>query len=317
MALIRFSRRLNRGAASNVDDGHALERDRGSDNPESKWSTIDTDSIGADPVSASSIDTDLRGSSRNFESGETSSYFDPDTTESSLGPSPSPSESTSSSSIRGEPADLVRRTKSLPDLRASRQNSVPAARRLPPLQWIPRRMSLDADRDAVFSWPGHLVLGYSEDGIHTCSHCQEVNIDLRIQGSRFNPRTWWRKSVQRSLGVTYRQARRAVFEGCQFPLSIGEHKDPYITLDPRLHIKDMSRSRHWYFRVPDDMLDRPGTCQFDGNLRSRKNGYGFHTLRLGDCFEQTWRTMQGDFWSMPNLNGTQLPHLITRQLNST
>lgn len=310
MALIRFSRRLNRGAASNVDDGHALERDGASDNPESGWSTSDADSIGTDPVSASPIDTDLRGSSRNFKSDETRSYFRLDTTESSLGPSPSPSESTSSSSIRVEPADLVRRTKSLPDLRASKKNSGPTARRLHPLQWISRRMSLDADRDTISRWPGHLVLDYSENGIHTCSHCQKVNIDLRILGSRFNPRTWWRKSVQGSLGVTYRQARRAAVEGCQFFLSIGEYHRRYSPLDPRLHIKDMSRSRHWYFRVPDDMLDRPVSCQFDSNLRSRKYGHDFDTLIIGNYLERAWRTIQGDLWSTPNLNGTQLPHLI-------
>ncbi|KAL1614437.1 NADPH-adrenodoxin reductase [Diplodia seriata] len=145
------------------------------------------------------------------------------------------------------------RRRSLSDL-----NSDKPALKLHRLQRIPRRTSFDDASKLRPDWPGQLFSGYDEDGIHTCSHCQKVTIDLRLVSLdtamvEKEPRFWERRPAHPTgyLGVTYVEAKAAAEEGCPLFLSLGPG------IDPRVNVEDMVKSRDWYSGLPDAMLGRP------------------------------------------------------------
>lgn len=206
----------------------------------------------------------------------------------------------------------VRRPKSLSDL-GSRQ----PAPELHRLQRIPRRSSFDDAGRLAPDWPGQLLIGYDEDGVHSCSHCQKITIDLRLT-IRVPEITKSALSSKRNnpayrvgdLGVTYAEAKRAAEEGCQFFLSLGPR------IDPRINVDDIAKGRNWYSKLPEAMLDRPITyLMFETGFPYPEDELSV-ILYFDDCFSDgSYINEYNRVWVLYTLDGKQACLLVVQDFN--
>lgn len=208
----------------------------------------------------------------------------------------------------------VRRTKSLSDLR----NRQPAPK-LHRLQRIPRRSSFDDAIRLAPDWPGQLLTGYDEDGIHSCSHCQKITIDLRliIRMPIITKRDLSSKESDPAyrvgdLGVTYAEAKRAAEEGCLFFLSLGPD------IDPRINMKDITNGRNRYSELPKALLSKPITYSL------LETGYPYSPrdmsvmLKLEECFnDRDYTSDDGRIWALYTLDGKKARLLVVSKKDCT
>lgn len=107
----------------------------------------------------------------------------------------------------------VRRMKSLSDLQKAvdEKDSLRSKRHF--LQTFPRRTSFAGTLPPQPHALEHLNIGFSENGIHSCSYCEKVDLDVRGVRSWRDPGTWFNSPLG-YLNVTCKESEWAARSGC-------------------------------------------------------------------------------------------------------
>lgn len=190
----------------------------------------------------------------------------------------------------------VRQVKSLSDLQTalSERRSAPSKRHF--LQRIPRRTSfaeaLPPDPNAL----DFVNIGFPEDGIHSCSYCEKVDLDVRRLRSGHDPRTWFNSPLGH-LNVTFAEAQRAARSGCPFFYFLGSSSS--------LRFRQKNTVNPRFRQMRDEALNTPVDFWI-GDVKERPT-YGT-TVRLNPYpwkHARSWKTTpwRGEHWSLVQLEG--------------
>lgn len=175
------------------------------------------------------------------------------------------------------------RAKSLPDLRLAFREANSTHKAYHRLQRFSRRQTFSAKIVAGPDYVESLNIGFSQEGLHSCSRCQNIDFDLRTLSLSQN---------EGCLDITYAEGGEAAKEGCELFLSL------FDAADHRLGKFQTGRGHRWFDNIPHELLHKPIAFSINeeeiSDTGQTKTMVHFKEIRTRRCGRSKWSFFQHD-----------------------